>query len=47
MGAGLALILGETEAANGTIGLKLLRDETSAQQVIPQTELISHLQHYL
>ena len=47
MGAGLALILGETEAANGTIGLKPLRDETSAQQVIPQTELISHLQHYL
>lgn len=47
MGAGLALILGETEAANGTIGLKPLRDETSAQQVIPQTELLSHLQHYL
>ncbi|MGI9213435.1 MAG: histidine--tRNA ligase [Methylococcaceae bacterium] len=46
-GADVALILGESEVADGTIAVKPLRTEGGEQTLIPQSELINHLQHYL
>jgi histidyl-tRNA synthetase len=46
-GADVALILGESEVADGTLAVKPLRIEGREQMRIPQSELITHLQHYL
>jgi len=45
-GAPLAMILGDEEVANGTIGIKFLREEAE-QKLLPQQEAIDYLAGYL
>ncbi len=45
-GARLALVLGEDEVANGTLGIKFLREETE-QQVLEQAQAEAFLADYL
>lgn len=45
-GAAIALVIGEQEARDGTVGVKYLRDERE-QQLLQQVELVSFIENFL
>ena len=46
-GADVALIIGDQEISEGTVGVRMLRDETAAQVPVPRDQVITEVQRLL
>jgi histidyl-tRNA synthetase len=46
-GALVALVVGDQEVAEGTVGLRPLRDENEEQRTVPRNEVVAELKSFL